>query len=470
MTKFYLDAHPSKQGECAIRVSTTVQGQRLLTSIGYSILPKLWDTSGMRVKPGTKSNPTYNSKSIAASVINARISKIQSAFDELDAQKPQPGIEAYRLKLNVIIGKNRPGEDKSDLYKGLEMFIAQRSQLEQWADNTRTNWNSFARYLKAFDEHLSYSYFDTAGLQAFLTYLRTSASSSVYRLTNAPKYKVLKEKEAQLDWNGRKTLEQMDKMLHSTEPQGLSESSVKMEMRRLSAFLRWSVDQGLTEDMAVFKFKPKYKLTDKPVIFLTHEELLALYNADLSGEAPGITTAELVRDMFCFCAFTSLRYSDMQALRWDQVKADSICLTTQKTSKALEIPLNDYSRQILERYREEGKSTGKVFPYYHVSSMNDCLKRICKDLGYNELITKVYYKGLQRIEDTREKWEWISSHAARRTFICYALSQGIPPQIVMKFTGHSEYSAMKPYIDVTAADKVKAMEIFNKRPEEHERD
>ena len=37
---------------------------------------------------------------------------------------------------------------------------------------------------------------------------------------------------------------------------------------------------------------------------------------------------------------------------------------------------------------------------------------------------------------------------------CFALSQGIAPQVVMKWTGHSDYKAMKPYIDV--ADSIKA--------------
>ena len=53
------------------------------------------------------------------------------------------------------------------------------------------------------------------------------------------------------------------------------------------------------------------------------------------------------------------------------------------------------------------------------------------------------------------------AHAARRTFICYALTKGIPPQIVMKFTGHNDYKAMKPYIDIAGADAAAAMQLMN---------
>ena len=58
----------------------------------------------------------------------------------------------------------------------------------------------------------------------------------------------------------------------------------------------------------------------------------------------------------------------------------------------------------------------------------------------------------------------ISTHgnmAARRTFICFALSNGIPPQVVMKWTGHSDYKAMRPYIDIAEKTKSDAMKLID---------
>ena len=51
--------------------------------------------------------------------------------------------------------------------------------------------------------------------------------------------------------------------------------------------------------------------------------------------------------------------------------------------------------------------------------------------------------------------------AGRRTFICFALSSGIPPQVVMKWTGHSDYQAMKPYIAIAEKTKADAMKLFD---------
>lgn len=53
------------------------------------------------------------------------------------------------------------------------------------------------------------------------------------------------------------------------------------------------------------------------------------------------------------------------------------------------------------------------------------------------------------------------THAGRRTFISNALSLGIPPQVVMKWTGHDDYKSMKPYIDIADETKINAMEKFN---------
>ena len=35
------------------------------------------------------------------------------------------------------------------------------------------------------------------------------------------------------------------------------------------------------------------------------------------------------------------------------------------------------------------------------------------------------------------------------------------PNIVMKWTGHSDYKAMKPYIDIVDSIKAQSMTIFN---------
>ena len=62
---------------------------------------------------------------------------------------------------------------------------------------------------------------------------------------------------------------------------------------------------------------------------------------------------------------------------------------------------------------------------------------------------------------------WLANEAsegipiARSTFIVTTLSLGIPPQVVMKWTGHSDYKAMKPYIAIAEKTKADAMKLFD---------
>ena len=116
--------------------------------------------------------------------------------------------------------------------------------------------------------------------------------------------------------------------------------------------------------------------------------------------------------MFCFCAFTSLRYSDMANLKRTDIEGDTMYITTMKT--------------------------------------------------YDRLpITRTCYRGGERVEEVFPKYEMIGTHAGRRTFICFALSSGIPPQVVMKWTGHSDYQSMKPYIAIAEKTKADAMKLFD---------
>mgnify|MGYP002620564040 FL=1 len=93
--------------------------------------------------------------------------------------------------------------------------------------------------------------------------------------------------------------------------------------------------------------------------------------------------------------------------------------------------------------------------------MNQYLKNLCELAGFNKPITLTCYRAGNRIEETSPKYEMIGTCAGRRTFICFALPSGIPPQVVMTWTGHSDYQAMKPYIAIAEKTKADAMKLFD---------
>ena len=166
------------------------------------------------------------------------------------------------------------------------------------------------------------------------------------------------------------------------------------------------------------------------------------------------------RDLFCFCAFTSLRYSDMAALRRTDIIGDTIYITTQKTHDRLPINLNKFAKEILDKYAGQTFVGNTALPVISNQKMNKYLKDLCELCGFNTPISRVFFRQGQRVEETYPKYELIGTHAGRRTFICFALSSGVPPQVVMKWTGHSDYKAMKPYIDIAEKTKADAMKLI----------
>ena len=123
--------------------------------------------------------------------------------------------------------------------------------------------------------------------------------------------------------------------------------------------------------------------------------------------------------------------------------------------------MNDITKAILEKYKDAPFKNNKALPNYTNQAMNRDIKELCKLVGINEEIRVTTYKGNVRIDEIHPKHELVGTHTGRRTFIVNALSLGVPPNIVMKWTGHSDYKAMKPYIDIVDTIKASEMAKFN---------
>ena len=79
----------------------------------------------------------------------------------------------------------------------------------------------------------------------------------------------------------------------------------------------------------------------------------------------------------------------------------------------------------------------------------------------NDKIKIVQYSGSKREEKVYEKWQLITTHCGRKTFVVNSLYLGIPAEVIMRWTGHSDYNSMKPYIDIVDELKKKEMDKFN---------
>ena len=210
---------------------------------------------------------------------------------------------------------------------------------------------------------------------------------------------------------------------------GMLNSTIKKEIGYLNWFLKWAANKGYNTNLAYASFSPKLKNTQAKVIFLTDEELEAIKKFQIPENKKYL---KRVRDMFIFCCYTSLRHSDVYNLRRSDIKENHIEITTIKTQDSLIIELNKYTRAIIDKYKEIEFKDYKALPVISNQKMNEYIKELAKLAKIETPVRITQYKGHERIDTVYPKHELLSTHTGRKTFICKALSLGIPPNVVMK--------------------------------------
>lgn len=84
--------------------------------------------------------------------------------------------------------------------------------------------------------------------------------------------------------------------------------TITKQFRFLKSFLRWMKANGYPVHDSAIDCQIHLTVTKKNVTFLTFKELMQFYHYKFAPEQKYLDKA---RDMFCFMAFTSLRYSDL---------------------------------------------------------------------------------------------------------------------------------------------------------------
>ena len=400
-----------------IRMRVIFASQRIEFTTGYRIDAAKWDTDKQRVKPGCTNKLKQSASEINTDLLRY-YTEIQNIFKEFEVQGTMPTTAQVKEAFNSLHSEKREEEQQKPLtFAPMEVFgefIKECGTQNGWSDATYEKFAAVRKHLEKFDKELTFETLDEPKLTSYVNFLK--------------------------------------------DVEGLRNTSTMKQIAYLKWFLRWSFKKGHNQNMAYDSFKPKLKNTPKKVIFLTWEELNRLKDYKIPQTKQYL---ERVRDVFLFCCFSGLRYSDVYNLKRSDIKPDHIEVTTVKTADSLIIELNNHSKAILEKYKSVHFEDHKALPVISNQKMNDYLKELGELAEINDPVRETYYKGNERIDTVTPKYALLGTHAGRRTFICNALALGIPAQVVMKWTGHSDYKAMKPYIDVADDIKANAMNKFN---------
>ena len=80
----------------------------------------------------------------------------------------------------------------------------------------------------------------------------------------------------------------------------------------------------------------------------------------------------------------------------------------------------------------------------------------------NQFICADYEFRLQEKIEVRIPKEDLASHTARRTFVVTAYNEGVPLDLIMLITSHSDVKAMKPYLKGNLKGSNRVIEALNK--------
>lgn len=409
-----------------IRMRVVFNGTRIEFTTGYRIDKAKWDESNQRVKKGY-SNKLKQSYSEINAELNRLESLIHDIFKENELKETMPTPSDIKTIFNertqmVIQEKDKSKKDESILsfWDVLKLFTEENGRLKSWTKASYQKFEAMKKHLldfgsdKKFKRIINFETFDEKGLNDYMTFLLTKLN-----------------------------------MLNST---------VDNQVSFLKWFLRWSHNKGYHHNSAYLSFRPRLKNTQKAIIFLTKEELTQIIEYKIPKEKQYL---ERVRDVLLFCCYTGLRYSDVANLKRSDIKDNMIEITTVKTFDSLRIELNKHSKSILEKYKEFQFSNDKALPVISNQKMNEYVKELGEMAKIETPVRITQYIGNERKDTIYPKHELLSTHTGRKTFICTALALGIPPHVVMKWTGHSDYKAMKPYIDIADSIKAEAMTKFD---------
>ncbi|MDN3620763.1 site-specific integrase [Polaribacter undariae] len=200
-------------------------------------------------------------------------------------------------------------------------------------------------------------------------------------------------------------------------------------IRNFKKIIRLAMAKGWVKVDPFMNFKVKLDAVKRE--YLTEEELNTIYTKDLHGER-----LSQVRDMFIFCCYTGLAYTDVRKLTPDHIVTGIdggkwINVYRTKTENLCKIPLLPIAEEIILKYKNNKEVLLKsvLLPVLSNQKSNSYLKEVAGICKINKNLT---------------------THIGRHTFATtVTLTNGVPLESVSNMLGHSSIKSTQHYAKVT---------------------
>ncbi len=403
--KFYIEKRRDKKtGKIRVKnvpilFSLTFDRQRIKSTTGLRTDIKLWDEKKQRFKRSATN----------AAEKNKILDDLAGRLEKIYLTAPVKNISAQYVR-NQLEGKNETS--RLPFFDAFDRFVQEKKFANSWSERTVKGFTSLKNHLLNVNKRLDFSLIDEHFYNDFLKYMIDR------------KYK---------------------------------NSNIKKQLKLLTWFFNWCESQGVKfiYDFHKFNFKGNVPKPGTNIRPLTMEELGHMYEMPIHN-----IRLDQVRDCFCFSCFTGLRYSDLKNLKKADIAPDGahLSLTMQKTATVVSVPLIANAQAILNKYKNTYSKY--ALPVLSQQKYNDYLKELGQLAELNDEVVLVNYSGNERIEKRFKKWEKLTSHTGRQTFVSNAIRLGISPEVVRGLVGQSSDAMLRHYFKVMDTQKDEEMQKF----------
>jgi integrase len=372
---FYLERRNSKDGvsnsrECPVILSCSYSSCRVKTYTGRKISEKEWDKLTERLLPVYHKSERFNS------YLDLLSERVKRYFAENSSDGIPPEYAIFRKEIRKMVKAEVPV-----FFDLLMRFIEENSS--KWSLSTYKKMKTFYSQLKEFSVQTNERIVPGAVNQEFA-----------------------------------------DKLVYFYRSRDLRDTSIKKNLDLLKWFMNWGLKNGLVfnRDFENIRFSPVKGIEKHKDYFLKWDELCHFY------EFRGLTKKEeWCRDIFCFIAFTGIRFSRINLYKKSGVTERYVQMENSGKGKIL---LNRFAIEIAGKYENRFYINNSLFPGMTLITFHRHLRSGAFKAGLSRSISV-------QVSDssTQALSRLISAQTAINTYSAHAVRLDIPGSL--KFSGNS---------------------------------
>ena len=406
------DCKPDEFGEYPVIIQYCTLGKPVKKTTDVKVAPEHWlgGKGGLNkyIKGGRDGNPK-------AELLNNKLRTFKDTHDKkinefLDGGNKIITVAALRAILNGTYQQQKESEEGKVpfipfvLQHNESLYKTNKIGVSVW-DNVKCYMNKFDKYLRTMkrkntnENNILYCRdINKKLIEDYIIWRKEVEGNSPATINKSlsPIFKAIKECCIE-GWISREDCERICNLYLDTEGKSYADS-VEKEFLNI-------------EQLRMFK-----ELTDKAKYDRTRE----------------------IADIFIFSCFTGLRVSDLISLKWSEVNMDENIISHRQyknhahKAKLLYIPLNDTSREILERWKDKHEEFvfGLLPSGYDLSNATDFKK-------VKNTKTRTINQSLRSIGDKMGLPFNLHIHLGRHTFAMMALNGGVNIKTTSSMLGHA---------------------------------